>query len=97
MGSCAGRWIPSDCLPSGTEIRTRWLGEKLKYSLEIEVEGTCGQLNDFLHQLKQERPRAAVVKTEEVLEIDPSGATRFEIRSSQAVGSKTAAVLLVAW
>ena len=73
------------------------MGEKLKYSLEIEVEGRRGQLSDFLHQLKPERPRAAVVKTEEVLEIDPSGATRFEIRSSQAVGSKTAAVLLVAW
>lgn len=61
--------------------------------LEIEVEGSSGQLGDFLLELKQERPRAAVITAEEVLEIEPSGATRFEIHFSDAVGPKTTSVL----
>lgn len=61
--------------------------------LEIEVEGTSRQLDDFLREFKEERPRAAVVTTEEVSEVAPSGAVSFEILPSDAYGPKTAAVL----
>ena len=61
--------------------------------LEIEVEGTNRQVNEFVRQVQQERPRAAVITAEEVLEIEPSGATRFEIHGSEEAGPKTVSVL----
>ena len=61
--------------------------------LEIEVEGGPEQLDHFMHNLKAERPRAAVVTTEEVSRIAPSGGVWFEILPSDENASKTAAVL----
>src|SRR4030095_15284558 len=61
--------------------------------LEIEVEGSSEQLNDFLHGLKQERPRAAVVTAEELARIAPAGSTWFEILPSDEIASKSAGVL----
>ena len=61
--------------------------------LEIEVEGRPEQLDHFLHKLKVERPRAAVVTTEEVSRIAPAGCAWFEILPSDEDVPKTAAVL----
>lgn len=61
--------------------------------LEIEVEGTTEQTNDFLHNLKRERPPAAVITTEEVSRIAPTGAMWFEILPSDENVPRTAAVL----
>jgi len=61
--------------------------------LEIEVEGSSEQLDDFLQKLKTERPRAAVVTTEEVSRIAPVGSAWFEILPSDPNAAKTAAVL----
>jgi hydrogenase maturation protein HypF len=61
--------------------------------LEIEVEGSSEQLDDFVDKLKAERPRAAVVTTEEVSRIAPIGGAWFEILPSDEIAPKTAAVL----
>ena len=61
--------------------------------LEIEVEGERDRLRQFLHKLEKERPRAAFVTKEQVLCIEPYGATRFEIYPSDAAGPRTVAVL----
>ena len=61
--------------------------------LEIEVEGSSEQLDHFLQQLKTDRPRAAVVTTEEVSRIAPAGFVGFEILPSDQNATKTAAVL----
>jgi len=61
--------------------------------LEIEVEGGREQLDHFLYKLKAERPRAAVVTTEEVSRMAPSGSVWFEILPSDETAPKTAAVL----
>jgi len=61
--------------------------------LEIEIEGRSDQLDDFLHKLQAERPRAAVVTTEEVSRIAPAGGVWFEILPSDENVSRTAAVL----
>jgi hydrogenase maturation protein HypF len=61
--------------------------------LEIEVEGSSEQLDHFLHKLKADRPRAAVVTTEEVSRIAPAGFVWFEILPSEENAPKTAAVL----
>jgi hydrogenase maturation protein HypF len=61
--------------------------------LEIEVEGSSEQLDHFLHKLKAERPGAAVVTTEEVSRIAPTGCAWFEILPSAENVPKTAAVL----
>ena len=61
--------------------------------LEIEVEGRLEQLDHFLQTLKAERPRAAVVTTEEVSRVAPAGCVWFEILPSEGTLSKTAAVL----
>lgn len=60
--------------------------------LEIEVEGSS-EVNDFLHNLKRERPPAAVVTMEEVSRIAPIGGKWFEILPSDETASRTAAVL----
>lgn len=60
--------------------------------LEIEVEGNSDQLDRFLHGLKAERPQAAVVTTEEVCRIVPTGCVCFEILPSDDSASRTAAV-----
>jgi len=60
--------------------------------LEIEVEGSSEQLDQFLHKLKVERPRAAVVTAEEVSRIAPAGSAWFEILPSDESVAKTAAV-----
>jgi len=61
--------------------------------LEIEVEGSSEQLDHFLHKLKADRPRAAVVTTEEVSRIAPAGFVWFEILPSDEDAPKTASVL----
>jgi hydrogenase maturation protein HypF len=61
------------------------------YGLEIEVEGTSEVIEQFLLQLNTERPRAAVVGSEEIIRVAPSGAIGFEILSSAKSLSKTGA------
>jgi len=65
--------------------------------LEIEVEGTSEVIDRFLLQLNTGRPRAAVVSTQEILRVAPSGAIGFEIlpsdESGNLMGAKSAAVL----
>jgi hydrogenase maturation protein HypF len=61
--------------------------------LEIEVEGSAEQLDHFLHKLKADRPRAAVVTIEEVSRIAPVGSVWFEMLPSDENAPKTAAVL----
>jgi hydrogenase maturation protein HypF len=75
--------------------RTRLAGwvRNTSAGLEIEVEGTSRQLDCFLHKLRVERPRAAVVAAEEVSRIAPTGGVYFEILPSEENAAKTAAVL----
>jgi hydrogenase maturation protein HypF len=47
--------------------------------IEIEIEGNSEQIREFLQLLKEERPRGALVQTEEVPRIAPSGSKWFEI------------------
>ena len=64
--------------------------------LELEIEGHSEQLDVFLRHLKLERPRSAVVTTEDILRVAPSGGTSFEILPSEehvSAGCRTAAVL----
>jgi hydrogenase maturation protein HypF len=61
--------------------------------LEIEVEGSSEQLDDFLGKLRYERPQAAVVTTEEITPVAPDGTAGFEILPSDDIAPKTAAVL----
>ena len=60
--------------------------------LEIEVEGSSEQLDQFLHKLKVEWRRAAVVTAEKVSRIAPAGSAWFEILPSDESVAKTAAV-----
>jgi len=52
--------------------------------LEIEVEGSSEQLAVFVHQLTAERPGAAVVTTEEMLQVQPLGEDDFRILKTDA-------------
>ena len=61
--------------------------------LEIEVEGNAEKLDQFLDKLREERPRAAVVNTEEVSRVAPAGSAWFEILPSNEDFSKTAAAI----
>jgi hydrogenase maturation protein HypF len=61
--------------------------------LEIEVEGSSEQIDHFLDKLKTERPRNAVVTTEEFSRIAPVGCELFEILPSDETASKTGTVL----
>ena len=47
--------------------------------LEIEVEGSSEQVEDFLRNLKRKMPQNAVVTMEEVFRIAPAGGIWFEI------------------
>jgi len=60
--------------------------------LEIEVEGSSEQLDEFLHDLKRKRPAAAEVTREEVSRIAPTGAIWFEILPDDEVISDEEAV-----
>jgi len=61
--------------------------------LEIEVEGSSKQIDHFLNKLKTDRPRNAVVTTEEFSRIAPVGCEFFEILPSGETASKTGTVL----
>jgi hydrogenase maturation protein HypF len=65
--------------------------------LEIEVEGASDFIQQFVTELRTERPRAAVVGVEEMVRVAPSGASGFEILpsddSQEKTGAKSAAVL----
>jgi len=60
--------------------------------LEIEIEGSPEQLDDFLLDLKRKRPPAAEVTREEVSRIAPTGAPWFEILPSDDIAPQTAVV-----
>jgi hydrogenase maturation protein HypF len=64
--------------------------------IEIEVEGDAEQLDAFLRRLEAERPAAALVATQNILRVAPSGGIAFEILPS-VIGSggecRTAGVL----
>lgn len=51
--------------------------------IEMEVEGDSEQLTSFLHRLKSDQPRAAVVAVEEIVRIAPQQSTWFEILPSE--------------
>src|SRR5215468_2093738 len=60
--------------------------------LELEVEGSPENLDRFLCKLKAERPRAAVVLSEEVSQIEAAGFASFQILPSKGDESKTTSV-----
>jgi hydrogenase maturation protein HypF len=65
--------------------------------LEVEIEGDAEQLDTFLLQLRAATPSAAMIASEEIVRIAPSGSPGFEILPSiegaAAGGPKLAAVL----
>lgn len=74
--------------------RLRRLGSvnNLSEDLEMQVEGSSGRLDSFLHGLEAKRPRAAAVMTEEVSRLARSECLRFEILPAADRVCKTAAV-----
>lgn len=52
--------------------------------VEIHVEGDQSSINDFTHDLRSTAPPAAVVRSIDVSETPPVGASGFEIRRSRA-------------
>ena len=52
--------------------------------VEIHVEGDQAPIDAFLHDLRATAPPAAVVRSIEVSETPPVGASGFEIRRSRA-------------
>ena len=61
--------------------------------VELEVESGRAQLELFLERLRAERPPRSVVRSVEVVWLEPLGYGRFEIRESDQAGGKTALVL----
>ncbi len=59
----------------------------------IEVEGTRSALEDFLLRVEREKPPLSSIQSLEASWLDPVGYSAFEIRQSEAAGSKTALVL----
>lgn len=59
----------------------------------IEVEGTRSQLDGFLAAIEREKPACASIQGLESSFLDPAGFTGFEIRASDAAGTRTALVL----
>ena len=51
--------------------------------IEIEVEGRTEQLETFLRLLQSERPRAAVVATQQIVRMVPQQSAWFEIVPSE--------------
>jgi hydrogenase maturation protein HypF len=59
----------------------------------IEVEGGEAALEDFLVRLGREAPPRAVLAGIETWKLDPAGAAGFEVRHSEAAGTRTAFIL----
>jgi hydrogenase maturation protein HypF len=59
----------------------------------LEVEGSRGQLDAFLHRLGREKPEHAAIDRIETSFHEPAGYTVFEIRPSQETGVKSARLL----
>ena len=59
----------------------------------IEVEGDPTRLESFLHRVQQDKPPHALIQAVEVERLAPAGYVTFEIRHSDADGSKTALIL----
>ena len=59
----------------------------------IEVEGSDGQLEQFLSRIQAEKPAHSYVQSFESSFLDPIGFESFEIRASDDKGEKTALVL----
>ena len=59
----------------------------------IDIEGPKDQLNAFLLAIETEKPPLAAIYSLESCFLDPVGYTEFEVRTSDAGGSKTALVL----
>jgi hydrogenase maturation protein HypF len=59
----------------------------------IEIEGTRERLQSFLLRLEKEKPPRAVIQSMEFSFLDAVGYDRFEIRSSDQSGRKTASIL----
>jgi len=59
----------------------------------VEIEGPPGALNAFLRDLRAEAPFNAQIEALDIRSVDPAGSRAFEIRPSNRVGAKTAAIL----
>lgn len=59
----------------------------------IDIEGNADLLNTFLLCLEKEKPALSFIQSLESAFLDPKGFTSFEVRTSDAKGSKTALIL----
>lgn len=59
----------------------------------IEIEGHVDRLNKFLLCLEKKKPALSSIQSLESAVVDPKGYTFFEVRASDARGSKTALIL----
>jgi len=71
---------------------TGWVNNSAQ-GVFIEVEGRRDLLQSFLLRIPREKPAPAFIQSLESLWLDPVGFTKFEIRESDAGGTKTALVL----
>ena len=75
-----------------TDLRLAGWVQNSTGGLELEVEGSPENLDRFLCKLKAERPRAAVVLSEEVSQIEAAGFASFQILPSKGDEPKTTSV-----
>jgi hydrogenase maturation protein HypF len=61
--------------------------------VEIEIEGPVGKLESFLENLRDEKPRMALIQSLEHTVLEPTGYHGFEIRESSEDEEKTVLVL----
>lgn len=78
-------------LATGLGLRG-WVSNSAR-GVGLEVEGPVAALEAFRSRLETEKPVHAVIQGSEATWLDPAGLAGFEIRTSEAEGSASAAVL----
>ena len=76
-----------------TELRLSGWVQNSGAGLTLEVEGSADQIERFERRLETDRPRAALVTSDDAIRMEPAGFSNFEIRPSLAADARTAALL----
>jgi hydrogenase maturation protein HypF len=76
-----------------SELRLSGWVQNSSEGLTLEVEGIAELIASFERRLENDRPRAALVISEEVFRMEPAGFSIFEIRPSLVADARTAAIL----
>jgi hydrogenase maturation protein HypF len=76
-----------------TELKLKGWVSNTGQGVFIEVEGDAVSVQRFLFRMEKEKPPRASIHSLESSFLDPVGYEKFEIRSSEDAGSKTAVIL----